>query len=219
MKAHYNVTTKHKEDLFDSWTEKSAYVLGYLEADGYIIYDGPAVRVYFQCSDKDIGFLRMLRDITEFTGKIGISINRANNKEYKKARFTITSRAWNRSKSFQELRSNKIINIPEEMIHHYIRGYFDGDGSIYFSKQVNDYKSSFVFSSEELAVDFKNELELQGIKVSNIHQKTNSKHCWYFQLSYRQTELLGKFMYKDSNLYMNRKYQQFNQQQELLNNS
>ena len=87
------------------------------------------------------------------------------------------------------------------------------------NKQIKDYKSSFVFNNYDLAVEFKNLLELQNIKVSNIHIKTNSNKCWYFHLGNKQTAKLGNFIYKGGNLYLNRKYQLFQRQQELHNNS
>ena len=117
-----------------------------------------------------------------------------------------------------QLRTGMIAHATDYM-HHYIRGYFDGDGSIYFSKQVQDYKSSFVFSSKTLANDFRRAILDKGIKVSNVHQKTSSQHCWYFCFGNKQTILLGKFMYKDGSLYMKRKYQLFTLQRELQNNS
>ena len=110
----------------------------------------------------------------------------------------------------KQLRIGRIAKVTEELIHHYIRGYFDGDGSVFLEKQSGKIKSSFVFSSKQLAENFKTELTKFGIKVSNIHKKTNSDRCWYFNISYIQTEKLKRFMYRDSSIHMKRKYDTFN---------
>lgn len=203
-----NASIKHKTDLFDTWTEESAYLLGYLEADGQVTVDGQTIRVYFQCSDKDIEYLMILKNITESTGTLGISNNWAGGKKYKKVRFTISSRAWARSPLIKQLRTGMIAHATDWM-HHYIRGYFDGDGSVFLEKQSGKIKSNFVFSSENLAKEFKIILANQGIKASNVHIKTSSNKCWYFNISYGQTIKLRHYLYKDSSVYMNRKYQKF----------
>src|SRR5687768_1462684 len=145
-----NKTHKHDESLFDSWSEKSAYLLGYLEADGCVRYDGPCARIYFQCSDKDRNFLESIKNITGFSGNISESNNWADNKCYKKIRFTISSRSWYEFLK-RNFRTGKIPNIPSQYINHYIRGYFDGDGSVFESSQSGHIHSNFVFGNKGFA--------------------------------------------------------------------
>ena len=206
-----NATCKFNTKLFQEWNELSAYILGYLEADGTFLLDENTIRITFAASDKDREFIEMLASKIEFTGKVSTRkfILKQNGKQYGHTRFTVSSRTWKKNLEAIDFRNDRIPKVPKQYLHHYIRGYFDGDGSVYFEKQSQRYKSSFVFSSKTLATSFKNILELHEIKASNIHVKTNSKHCWYFTLSYQQTERLGKFMYKNSSIYMSRKYQTF----------
>lgn len=206
-----NISTEYRKNFFDTWSEESAYLLGYLEADGSIRYDRLTVRIYFQCSGKDKEFLIKLKEAVGFTGKLGTSDNWAAGKKYKKVRFTVSSRSWAKSPLMKQLRTGNIATVPEEYIHHYIRGYFDGDGSVFWDKRASRIQSNFVFSSEQLAEDFKIELIKHEIKVSNVHKKTSSNHCWYFNISYLQTNKLREFMYRDSSIYMKRKYQKFYQ--------
>lgn len=216
-KSSKNSIHKHYIDLFDTWTETSIYLLGYLEADGTVIKrDG--WRVCFTTSEKDADYLEMLKELTGFTGKTTVKTHHLHTGDYKTHTFTVSSRQWQKAIE-DRLRIQMVPDIPDKFLHHYIRGYFDGDGSIYFCKQISNYKSSIVFSSEHLAEDFRQIVLSEGIKVSHIHQKTNSEWCWYFQFSNKQTTKLGRFMYQDSSLFLNRKYQLFNQQLELLTNS
>lgn len=211
-----NASCKHDTELFKTWDERSAYLLGYLEADGCFKIDGESLRIYFQTSGKDMEFLRELKKLTQFTGTLGTSINRAQGKEYIKARFTISSREWKKDLEKIGYRNEKIPDIPRDLMHHYIRGYFDGDGSIYFDKQVGRYKSSFVFSSKELALEFRKTLLEQGIKVSNVHIKTSSNCCWYFHISYLQTKKLGDYLYHNSTIFLKRKKMKFMKKEKKL---
>lgn len=202
-----NASTKHKEDLFNTWSEESTYLLGYLEADGYIKYDGLTVRIFFQCSGKDKQFLAKLKKVTEFTGTLGTSDNWAAGKKYQKVRFTVSSRAWKKSPLIKQLRTGRIAQVPPEYIHHYIRGYFDGDGSIFWSKQAQHMRSNFVFNSKELTEEFATLLRPIVSAKLTIHKKTSSDYCWYFQLGNTATERLARYIYRDVNICLERKHE------------
>jgi len=216
----YNRITQHNTKLFDSWSEESAYLLGYIEADGHIINDkrilnSPSIGIQFACSEKDASFLHHIKKVCGYTGKTSIKTHKLRDGSvYKTHGFTVRSRFWKPHIELR-LRQGYIPDIPDSYLHHYIRGYFDGDGSIYYDRQPQNYKSSFVFSSETLAQSFRRKILDLGIKVSNVHRKSNSKRCWYFQLSYKQTEALGRYMYKSGSMYMFRKRQCFIRQLEL----
>lgn len=214
-----NYTNKYNHALFDKWNEKSIYILGYLEADGCLNFNKNKNTFTFATSEKDIEFLQLLHKTVGSTGKISKKTHHlSDGSTHNSYSFVVSSQQW-KLKVGHLLRQEEIPSkIPESLIHHYIRGYFDGDGSIYFDQQTQNYKSNLVFNSEELANSFRNKILQQNILVSNIHKKTNSQYCWYFQLSYHQTKKLGGWMYKDSNLYLHRKYQLFQRQQELYNN-
>src|SRR3990167_5457047 len=176
----------HKEDLFYNWTEESAYLLGYLEADGFIKYEGKTARVTFCTSIKDKEYLNLLKIITQHTGKTSLRKHYLdNNKVYETVAFVISSRKW---KNFLEknLRIKEIPDIPEEFLHHYIRGYFDGDGSVFWSTKAVSTHSSFVFGNREYAKSFRDKLE-KVIGKRTIYQKTNSKNCWYINLAKKTT--------------------------------
>jgi hypothetical protein len=199
--------------FFDYWWEGSAYLLGYLEADGQIKIDGPAVRVYFQTSVKDLKFLESLKRMVGWTGKTSISDNWAAGKKYGKARFTVSSRRWKDSLVLQQLRTDRLPEVPEGLLHHYIRGYFDGDGSIYRSTQANAMHSSFVFGSYHLAKEFASHLRrITGARCT-VHKKANSDQCWYLTLAREATKKLGTYMYRDSTFSMKRKEKLFKRRQ------
>lgn len=204
-----NSSCSHREDLFNIWTEESTYLLGYLEADGTFQFGSRSIRVTFAASQKDRKYLEKLKKLVSFTGKTTSKDHNIQGKTYRTYSFTVTSRKWDRQLCYL-LRWNQIPPIPVELIHHYIRGYFDGDGSIFWSKQACNYHSSLVFSSRELADEFAKLLRPIVDSRLTIHKKTNAQ-CWYFNIAAEGTKKLGKFLYKDATIFLDRKEKRFNE--------
>lgn len=209
--ANSQFTCNH--NLFSEWNEVSAYLLGYLEADGYFLRDKrlsqlTPIRVTFCTSDKDKEYLDQLKVLTGYTGRTSYREHRlSNGKTYHSYAFTISSRQWSRDLE-GKYRIGKIPEcITEELLSHYIRGYFDGDGSIFTSSQSGNVHSCFVFSNKSFAETVSNSLESVIGSKRTIYLKTNSKRCWYINLSAAVTLKLINWMYFNSNIYLKRKYE------------
>ena len=201
-----NKTTSCNENIFSTWNRNSAYLLGYLEADGTFIQDTRSIRVKFCTSLKDKAYLEELKTLVEFSGTTTISAHQLGKKKYKTLSFTISSRQWKKDLEGR-YRIGKIPNcITEELLPHYIRGYFDGDGSIY--KQGKYTYTSYVFGDYNLALDIHKYLD-QVLKLtsgSKIYQKSNSKCCWYIRIAKQKlVSSLGNWMYKDASIYLSTK--------------
>jgi intein-encoded DNA endonuclease-like protein len=92
--------------------------------------------------------------------------------------------------------------LPKHLVCHYIRGLFDGDGSIYLSNQKRYYivfagTYSLLFPIQNI---IKIELNIDGglYPEGNIHV-----------LKYQSTQksiILGDWMYTDASVYLDRKY-------------
>ena len=102
-------------------------------------------------------------------------------------------------------------NIPIEFHSHYIRGYFDGDGSIYFFTPKR-------YLTEQVYMEFcsSNKSFLQEIK--NILNMNCNSGGWiedrdtYSRLTYSgrlQIKRIGKFLYDNSTIYLGRKKERF----------
>lgn len=201
-----NAIYHHDETVFSQWDERSAYLIGYLEADGYITYTKQSVRVHFQLSYKDLAYLEQLRTLVGYTGPIRTSDIHISGRTYQMSRFVVISRLWKTHLEQAALRCRQIPDMPRDLLHHYIRGYFDGDGSIYWETQSQNYKSNIVFSSQELGEEFARQLRpITNCKMI-IHQKTSSSKCWYFSLASRGTARLCEYMYEDASVYLQRKF-------------
>lgn len=101
-----------------------------------------------------------------------------------------------------------IHNVPINLQHHFIRGYFDADGCI--TKSI--YKNEKRCRVEILGMyDFLESLRLTiNLPVGKVTPKHSSK---IFKLSYHGKNRMydiKDYLYKDATLYFDRKYQKFN---------
>ncbi|MEA3319375.1 MAG: hypothetical protein U9Q88_05035 [Bacillota bacterium] len=102
-----------------------AYILGFFLADGAITDITQNVSI----AQKESEILEQIRDEMESNhpigkNKYGINILNINSKIIKDDLMNIHGLTPNKSKTV------KFPYVPEEYMHHFIRGYFDGDGSI-----------------------------------------------------------------------------------------
>lgn len=102
---------------------------------------------------------------------------------------------------------NKIPNIPRDYVSHFIRGYFDGDGSLHYLTSTNNYRISFTSGSLDFLNDIQKELQT---KLSI--QKQKESNTYQLQLSGRkQVKRILQYLYEDSedNIRLTRKYQTY----------
>jgi len=217
-------------DFFKHWTDEMAYVLGFLYADGDTT-DAISSRtqyIEFSSTDKDIlkeikvvmnsGHPLFLRPAHLVKHRNGIY--KSNNSFI----FRIGSRTM-----FNDLielgvtphKSKTIIfpsSIPEEYLRHFVRGYFDGDGCVYFRQLRSTTKPlmvkglSIIFTSgsflflEKLEEIIRNRLILNH---RGVHRNNRA-----FQLRYytRDSIKIFKFLYKScpKHLCLRRKFNIFN---------
>lgn len=133
------------ENFFNELNEKSAYWLGFLYADGYVrIKDSKSGELKLKLKETDKEHIeKFLNDIASNKPiKCGIdgkskfcSVSLYSNKLVKK----LIELGCDNNKT-QKIRLPKI---NEDLMNHFIRGYFDGDGSIY---KVKNRPNSFVVS-------------------------------------------------------------------------
>jgi len=133
------------ENFFDVLNEKSTYWLGFLYADGYVrMKDGKSGQIKLKLKDTDISHIeKFLKDLEcEKPIKCGIE---------GKSKFCQVSVYSNiMVKKLLELgcvqnktQKIRLPNISSDLMNHFIRGYFDGDGSI---SKVKNRPNSFQIS-------------------------------------------------------------------------
>lgn len=103
-----------------------------------------------------------------------------------------------------------------KLFRHFIRGYFDGDGSITGSyrkpqesrKERMTMNFTIEFKTAQLALEFQKEFAKNGIKSSVIYLERDDMYR-LATASIPNIKSLFHFLYDNSNFYGNRKYKKF----------
>lgn len=209
----------HDFDFFENIdTEEKAYWLGFMFADGYIInHDNKR--------GEDRFGLTLSEDSLDSLQKFKQSI-KATNPIYKEEllvgqnRYTIVCTS---QKTVNDLIDKGCVKqkslileppkkVPDFLMRHFLRGFFDGDGGVSSYTKPNGHKNFILtYTSTEPMIKWIQEYFQMGqIRKEPRHEKT-----WSWQLGGNKQVL--KFyhcLYDDSTIWMDRKYNKF---QELVN--
>jgi intein/homing endonuclease len=120
---------------------------------------------------------------------------------------------------------NSLPNIPEYLIRHFIRGYFDGDGCITYgirepkpielrtSKDSKQTRITQSFQIDSKTITIINEMILffkkYDINLNYNYLKRDDMHRMCTS-SKKMVEKIFHFLYDDSNFYLKRKFEKFN---------
>lgn len=208
---------KHKvnSDFFTTESPDLFYVIGLWAADGYINNVG---RLSYHTTDKEL--IQELINMIGYEGKLYINDNYSKvNPEYK----TSTSYAiyFYNEEALRVMEKYGIYylksltmkfpnNIPREYLKDYIRGVFDGDGSITISDTINRGKPHKVYSlvftcgSKDFLEGLKQALETH---VSDTQRKIQeAPSCFRYTISSKyDIAKFGEWIYGDGGFGMSRK--------------
>lgn len=185
--------SKIDETYFDNPnTEKAAYWAGFIAADGYIYKPNNYVRIEINIKDKQ--HLELLgNDI----GKNVIEYDKHNS-----CKLTISSKHIVDTLRQYQITQNKSLtlqfptNINADNIHHFIRGYFDGDGSFY---KIYD-----IVGNEQF---LKSLIDSLPFKCEYSFYKPKDEKSYVLRIRTKSLKQFFEFMYKDATIYLDRKYQ------------
>lgn len=203
------------ENYFESIdTERKAYWLGFIYADGNIT--GNRLRIEIMNEDKYL--LNELRYDMKSSNKI------CNCRSYNSIGMTpkdnvyigFCSNKLVKDLSYYGVMPNKtfkiknIPNINSELIRHFVRGYFDGDGTVYLdNKNHKDNRSIFGFYGQ---YDFLNEIKNILINDINITNRKIYDKGTVSQVTFsRRDDILNfyNYIYKGATVYLKRKKAKF----------
>lgn len=188
------------EDYFKNIdTEEKAYWLGFIMADGNVSNFSGGYYLKFSLQKNDVDAIKAFKNAIEFTGTI---IHNRNN-----IGISIGSKSiyndLNRYGIIERKSGKEIIPfglIPDELIRHFIRGYFDGDGCVSEAGYVGiccgiDFANMFV---NNINPNFR----IKNFDTTDVVVNlccTRKIYCKEFY----------KYCYKDSNIYLQRKFSRF----------
>lgn len=192
-------------------TEDKAYFLGLLYADGNVYMKRNRVQITLVNIDSYI--LDKFSEVTESTAKLY-------NDRDKYSKVILDSKILCEDIIKLGCFPNKSLTlkfpteeqVPAHLLHHFIRGYFDGDGHVSLHKKlVNPYYYINITSSEEFIIKLKDVLKEQGIVTGTSYKrykdKETSAHTVF--VMNKSAKPYSSYIYKDATIYLNRKHKLF----------
>lgn len=206
---------EHFFDIID--TEEKAYILGFFMADGTNIENQRLVEMRLQKEDKYI--LDKINSILESNRPLR-HFDPPKRFPNRKEQYGIMFRSLHFSKTLKNIgmcRNKSYLLkfptcIPDELMNHFVRGYFDGDGSICNTKYSSKYRFSIVGTEDFIDATRGILHEKCGVSYAMLHTRfkerdTNTRYITYSGRV--QAIKFGSWLYKDATIYLTRKLEKF----------
>lgn len=196
------------ENFFETIdTEEKAYFLGFIAADGCLQDNGSGV-VYLSITIKntDLDILEKMKVAMNAQQPI-IHLKRDN-----MVRITFTRKKLTSDLMKYDLTERKSVtmgsmihHIPEHLKHHFIRGYFDGDGSIMMVVTSGTQKRPYVCfrGTEDFLLPISEWFDIKGYMTFS-----NGIHMWRFGAK-TDVQKFYNIIYRDATVFMSRKHDKF----------
>lgn len=214
LKKHEHEVTqskyKYNEDCFSVVdTEEKAYWLGFMYADGYVKKDGNEVIFHIHEKDKEllerfanfVGENLPLYEHSKKTNNLRVVINN------KQIHDDLINKGCTPNKTYTIQFPNES-QIPEHLIHHFIRGYMDGDGCLHIETNKS--------GNESIVICFIGTMDMMsGIQRwmgtnNKIAESPKSEGKGIYTLGVRGNQkplnILNR-IYKDATIFMKRKHE------------
>lgn len=208
---------KGKKDINSNYfnvidTEHKAYWLGFLTADGYLSNKGT---VELSLAEKDGHHVALLKQDLESDHKINEKRVQLNGKIFKQHRISFTDQIIASDLRRYGFTAHKTFDayipfdyIPKDLLRHYIRGLFDGDGSVgcyqgrlcvlvacTASRQMGNDLISCLFDND-ISSTYSIDKRSRNVYSINVNKT-------------REIQRLFRWMYSDATIYLERKYNIF----------
>jgi len=205
------------QNYFKEWTHNMAYILGLWWADGGT--DGRSFIISLHKKDIDL-----LKEILKEMNSNHPLTTRFNCMNIKINSVVIVRDVINLGGKLKKSLDIGFPFVPEKYMPDFIRGCFDGDGSIYYDTNGKSYRSSFCGGSREFMLELQKIMQnsIPGFtcRFVKITQKMGTFVCgnalkkdsirYYLYMGVNNTRRLREYMYYSDNvLKMDRKYISF----------
>ena len=199
------------DDYFDNESHNMAYILGFLAADGTVSRNGNRIKIGLSSVDRN--FLELIKEELGVEKKI---FDYETNNGY-----LVSELEFNSQKIKQKLAEYNVVpgktetftfptNLSKKYWIDFIRGYFDGDGSVGTAGpsairwQICSHRPQVL----ETIVEFL--FEEYGVpKVSVQKNKHGNSFIYRIQYSNNSTRKIFQILYTPNSLYLPRKFEKF----------
>ena len=200
---------KINEKFFDSWTNKMAYVLGIILTDGNIAKNSGLISISMKEGDHLEKIRKMIdtehpvkyqEQIDLFTLGFG----------RKKMTDSLLKLGITSKKSFKV----KFPAVPDENLPHFIRGVFDGDGSVFFEagSKTSPLRVSFTSASKAFMTTLEEKLHLHaGVSKRTIYETHRRNIAYYIRYCHKDSLKFFDYIYAgaDESMWLERKHRKF----------
>ena len=219
--ASINTRLKNRYTLNESYfetidTEKKAYWLGFLYADGYV---GNNNYNNVVLSSIDQEHIQKFSDDIEYTGNLR---KRVGGFEGSKEQLVINFSSEKMTSDLRNIglypgKSTTMESFPEidsDLVNHFIRGYFDGDGSVYEQRSTSYHKDKmYEYQRNIVSIigTYKFLMEiLEHLPMMHRIRKSKTESMFYIEYYGRHDfEDIYDYLYKNATIYLDRKFNKF----------
>lgn len=215
------------ETIFDSIdTEEKAYWLGFWYADGYLDSKPlnpsikPKYRVELSLKGDDFKHLEKFNVFIKHSKNIvKISNTKCGRSMCRRCRWGVTNK--NLWEALNNLgctpRKSLTITFPDtsifkssDLIRHFIRGYWDGDGCLSWCDKEHKCPHVSVLGTEDFLTSIKHYLPLKfDYVLSKANQNSSNEITKQFSVCGRNGYELAKYLYSNATIYLDRKYEKY----------
>ena len=218
-----NVVERINEDFFSHWSPGSAYVLGVIFTDGNLHLskapDGTErCSGHVTISQKEPELLLKVAVLMDHSGKMTFRPSR----EYAgRVAGELHTLGFSSDRMLADLmrlglRPRKSLSLqfpdmPEEYCRHFIRGCWDGDGSVYIDSQSQKIVASFISASLKFVKGMMEGLKNAGLPERKIYIHKGKNPSYYIKVTGTQVPKLYHYLYDNvpESQYLGRKYKLF----------
>ncbi|MBI4018487.1 MAG: hypothetical protein HY368_02665 [Candidatus Aenigmarchaeota archaeon] len=187
-----------------------AYILGYIYADGNIAWDPKKgyQTVTITAAAKDKGHIENVREILSSTKPLLLG-ERTNS-----YRLIVNSKKLSKTLMKLGVKPRKSLTVrfprvPEKYIRHFIRGVIDGDGTVrYLDRKRSPYFEIQISSGSRKFLKKMAKIVKQYIGIDARLRKSKG-NTFILQYSCSRGTKLAEWIYKDSKLRLERKFDQY----------
>ena len=199
------------DNYFSTENSNMAYLLGFLASDGTVDKKNNRIKIGLSSIDKK--FLMEIKEELKYEGDI---LDYITSNGFSVSELTFTSQQIKNDLARYNIVPNKTFtfkfpkNLNKKYWIDFIRGYFDGDGSVSTAGE-NAIKWQICSATKdvlETIVDFFYE-EYHIKKVSILEQPRKNSTLYYFQYSTNAAKEIFSILYKKNSLKLPRKYLKF----------
>ena len=198
-------------------SEEKAYWLGFFFADGYT-QANPEKRYHeasIMLSSKDAGHLKKLNKAVNGNVEVKTEMRGCgfcNGKTYEESSIRFYSKDFvndliNLGCVPDKVKQMVFPELDRQYIWPFIRGFFDGDGSIHLDKKRNLPRCDFASTSYDFLESIRNFLRANKINSYYVDEKTGVRRLYIAGME--NCNLFLKKMYGNAKIYLDRKYYRY----------